>query len=57
MDDKPEYGQYSIRRSGALLLALIGVAPWQQDNLLALKRVVILTLPASMSAALSDSVS
>ncbi len=38
----------------AALLSVIQVAPWGVDNLLALKRVVIVTFPASMSAALSD---
>jgi uncharacterized membrane protein len=37
------------------LLTLIGVAPWASDSLLAVKRVIIVALPASMSAALSDS--
>lgn len=37
------------------LLTLIGVAPWANDGLLAVKRVIIVALPASMSAALSDS--
>lgn len=41
----------------ALLLTLIGVAPWGSDSVLALKRVIIVGLPASMSAALSDSIS
>lgn len=37
------------------LLSIIQVAPWGVDNLLAVKRVVIVAFPASMSAALSDS--
>lgn len=38
----------------AALLTVIQVAPWQTDLALALKRVVLVTFPASMSAALSD---
>jgi uncharacterized membrane protein len=38
----------------ALLLTLIGKCPWGVDNLLALKRIVIVALPSSLSAALSD---
>ena len=38
----------------ALLLTLIGKCPWGLDNLLALKRIVIVTLPSSLSAAVSD---
>lgn len=40
----------------AALLSVIQVAPWGVDNLLAIKRVVIVTFPASMSAALSDAI-
>lgn len=39
------------------LLTLIQVAPWTTEPLVALKRVVIVAFPASMSAALSDSIS
>jgi uncharacterized membrane protein len=38
----------------ALLLTLIGKCPWGVDNLLALKRIVIVALPSSLSAAVSD---
>jgi uncharacterized membrane protein len=39
-----------------VLLTLIDKAPWQQDFLLALKRTIIVTFPASMSAAVSDGI-
>jgi uncharacterized membrane protein len=39
------------------LLTLIDVAPWGTDPAVALKRTVIVAFPASMSAALSDSIS
>jgi uncharacterized membrane protein len=39
-----------------VLLTLIEKAPWQQDFLLALKRTIIVTFPASMSAAVSDGI-
>jgi len=39
----------------AALLTLIQRCPWGADNLLALKRIVLVAFPASMSAALSDS--
>lgn len=38
----------------ALLLTLIQKCPWGIDNLLALKRILIVAFPASMSAAVSD---
>ena len=38
----------------ALLLSLIQKTPWTTDWILALKRVVIVTFPASMSAAVAD---
>ena len=38
----------------ALLLTVIHKAPWQVDNLLALKRSIIVAFPASMSAAVAD---
>jgi uncharacterized membrane protein len=41
----------------AILLTLIGKAPWATDWLLAFKRVVIVTFPASMSAAIADTLS
>lgn len=37
-----------------LVLTLIAQAPWSTDALLAVKRVVIVGFPASMSAAVSD---
>ena len=38
----------------SLLLTLIQRAPWQTDMVLALKRAVLVSFPASMSAAVSD---
>lgn len=38
----------------ALLLTIIQRCPWQTDYMLALKRVLIVAFPASMSAAISD---
>jgi uncharacterized membrane protein len=38
----------------ALLLTIIQKAPWRVDLLLALKRAIIVTFPASMSAAVAD---
>jgi uncharacterized membrane protein len=40
----------------AVLLTLIQQAPWSTDWLLAFKRVVIVTFPSSMSAALVDTI-
>ncbi len=40
----------------AVILTLIRQAPWAADWVLALKRVVIVTFPASLSAALTDSI-
>ncbi|MBC8377864.1 MAG: DUF2391 family protein [Planctomycetes bacterium] len=37
-----------------LLLTIIGKCPWGTDNLLAVKRMMIVAFPASMSAAVSD---
>lgn len=37
-----------------VLLTVIDKCPWGADNLLAIKRIIITTLPASMSATLSD---
>lgn len=37
-----------------LILTIIQKCPWGQDNLLALKRIMIVAFPASMSAAVSD---
>jgi uncharacterized membrane protein len=38
----------------ALLLTILGKCPWGIDNLLALKRIIIVAFPASMSATVSD---
>lgn len=38
----------------ALLLTLIGKCPWGVDNILAIKRIIIVGLPSSLSAAVSD---
>jgi uncharacterized membrane protein len=38
----------------ALILTLINRAPWTTDALLAIKRTILVALPASMSAAISD---
>jgi len=38
----------------ALILTLIKRAPWQTDTLLVFKRTVLVSLPATMSAAISD---
>lgn len=38
----------------AVLLTIIQKCPWGVDNLLALKRILIAAFPASMSAAVSD---
>ena len=40
---------------GASILAIIQKYPFGSDNLMALKRILIVAFPASMSAALSDS--
>jgi uncharacterized membrane protein len=37
-----------------LILTIIQKCPWGQDNLLALRRIMIVAFPASMSAAVSD---
>lgn len=37
-----------------LLLTIIDKCPWGVDNMLAIKRIIIVTFPASMSAVLSD---
>jgi uncharacterized membrane protein len=36
------------------ILTLIDVAPWQTDVILALKRTILIALPASMSASVAD---
>ncbi len=38
------------------LLTIIQVCPWGIDNALALKRIIIVAFPASMGAAVSDSI-
>jgi uncharacterized membrane protein len=38
----------------AVLLTLIQRAPWELDWILAIKRIIIVTFPASMSAAVAD---
>ncbi|MBN2368500.1 DUF2391 family protein [Candidatus Woesearchaeota archaeon] len=40
----------------SIILFLIGKAPWGTNNLLALKRAVLVAFPASMSAAIADMV-
>ncbi len=40
----------------ALILTIIQRAPWNIDFLLALKRTIIVSLPASMSAAVADTI-
>ena len=46
---------FSLIVVGALL-TVIQQAPWTSDSILALKRVLIVAFPASMSAAVSDAV-
>jgi len=38
----------------AIFLSIIHRCPWGVDNLLAIKRIILVAFPASMSAALSD---
>ena len=40
----------------ALILTIIQKCPWGVDNALAIKRIIIVTFPASMSATISDSI-
>lgn len=40
----------------AVLLTIIQKAPWSTDALLAIKRIIIIGFPASMSATLSDTI-
>ena len=40
----------------ALLLTIIQKCPWGVDNILAIKRVIIVAFPASMSATVSDTI-
>ncbi len=39
-----------------VLLTIIGQAPWRAESLVAIKRTVIVGFPASMSAAIADTV-
>lgn len=39
-----------------VLLTVINKCPWGVDNMLALKRIIIATFPASMSATISDTI-
>lgn len=48
------YG-FSLLVVGAIL-TIIGKCPWGADNILALKRVMIVAFPSSMSATLSDTI-
>ena len=40
----------------AVFLTLIQKCPWGVDNLLAVKRVIIVSFPAAMSGTLSDTI-
>ncbi len=40
----------------ALFLTIIGKCPWGIDNIVAIKRIIIVAFPASMSATLSDTI-
>jgi len=40
----------------AIILTIIQKCPWGVDNLLALKRIIIVTFPASMTATVSDTI-
>jgi uncharacterized membrane protein len=40
----------------AVLLTIIGKCPWNTDYVTAIKRILIVAFPASMSAAVSDSI-
>jgi len=40
----------------AVILTIIQKCPWGTDNILAIKRIVIVSFPASMSATVSDSI-
>ena len=40
----------------ALLLTIIQKCPWGVDNLLAIKRIIIVSFPAAMSGTLSDTI-
>ncbi len=38
----------------AIILTILNKCPWGLDNILALKRIIIVAFPASMSATVSD---
>ena len=38
----------------AVLLTLVGPCPWGVDNVLAIKRIIVVAFPASMSATVTD---
>ncbi|MDG1462004.1 MAG: hypothetical protein P8R04_00410, partial [Gammaproteobacteria bacterium] len=40
----------------ALLLTLVDQCPWGEDNLLAIKRIIVVAFPASMSATVTDAI-
>ena len=40
----------------ALILTIIQKCPWGTDNVLAIKRIIIVAFPASMSATISDTI-
>ncbi|WP_251358611.1 DUF2391 family protein [Kangiella sp. TOML190] len=40
----------------ALLLTLIDKCPWGVDNMLAIKRIIVVAFPASMSATVTDAI-
>jgi|SRR3989338_231404 len=40
----------------AIILTLIGVAPWGADSILALKRTIIVAFPSSLSGAIADTI-
>jgi uncharacterized membrane protein len=46
---------FSLLVVGAIL-TIIGKCPWGVDNILALKRIMIVAFPSSMSATLSDTI-
>jgi len=40
----------------AVIMALIGKAPWDADWILAVKRIIIVTFPCSLSGAVADTI-
>lgn len=40
----------------ALIMVLIQQAPWSTDSMIAIKRIIIVTFPSSMSAAVADTI-